>query len=184
MNSEEISEEKKAACERWLKEVVIGLQLCPFAKAPFQKKQIRFVPSEATTEEQLINELIEECQYLNRDQETETTLLICPELLSDFFDFCQFIQWAESTLKKQGWQGIYQLAHFHPDYCFTGCHPDDAQNLTNRSPYPILHILREASLEKALEHFEAPESIPEKNIQTMNAMSEADKRRYFNYLFY
>ncbi|MGH1441047.1 MAG: DUF1415 domain-containing protein [Cellvibrionaceae bacterium] len=177
------SEKVRDACERWLKDIVVGLQLCPFAKAPLQKKQIRFAISDAATEEQLIDELIKECRYLDEHQETETTLLICSELLPDFFEFCQFIQWAESSLKKHDWQGIYQLAHFHPHYCFTGCDPDDAQNLTNRSPYPILHLLRETSLEKALERFEAPESIPEKNIQTMNAMSEAEKHRYFDYLF-
>lgn len=177
------SEKVRDACERWLKDIVVGLQLCPFAKAPLQKKQIRFSISDAATEEQLIDELVKECQHLDDHQETETTLLICPDLLPDFFDFCQFIQWAESTLKKQHWQGIYQLAHFHPQYCFTGCDQDDAQNLTNRSPYPILHILREASLEKALERFEEPASIPEKNIQTMSNMSEPDKHRYFDYLF-
>jgi len=179
MNSKKI----KAACEGWLKNIVIGLQFCPFAKAPLQKKQIRFVASEAITEEQLIAELIHECQYLDDNQETETTLLICPELLPDFFDFCQFIQWAEATLKKYNWQGIYQLAHFHPHYCFTGCDPDDTQNFTNRSPYPILHLLREASVEKALSRFEDPESIPEKNIKTMSRLNEAEKRDYFYYLF-
>lgn len=177
------SEKVRDACERWLKDIVVGLQLCPFAKAPLQKKQIRFATSDAATEEQLIDELIKECRYLDEHQETETTLLICSELLPDFFEFCQFIQWAESSLKKHDWQGIYQLAHFHPQYCFTGCDQDDAQNLTNRSPYPILHILRETSLEKALERFEEPESIPEKNIIKMKKLSNIEKRYYFYYLF-
>lgn len=173
----------KNTVERWLQEVVIGLQLCPFAKAPMNKKQIRFIISNAKTEEELNNDLIKECQHLDLYKDTETTLLICPYALKDFFDFCQFLNWANASLKQNQWQGIYQIAHFHPDYCFTGIEPEQPQNLTNRSPYPILHILREASLESVLKHFDTPEGIPEKNIQTMNKLSEGDKRRYFHYLF-
>jgi len=173
----------KKCVERWLQEVVIGLELCPFAKAPMNKKQIRFIVSHANSEEQLNDDLIKACQHLDLNDDTETTLLICPYILKDFFDFCQFLNWAHASLKNNQWQSVYQIAHFHPDYCFTGTEPEHSQNLTNRSPYPILHILREASLEKALKNFDKPESIPEKNIQTMNKLSEGEKRRYFNYLF-
>lgn len=169
--------------KQWLEQVVVGLQLCPFAKAPLQKKQIRFAVSTAESEEQLNQELINECQHLDANTDIETSLLICPTLLSDFFDFCQFLNWAEATLKQNQWQGIYQLAHFHPHYCFAGVDYEAPQNLSNRAPYPILHILREASLENILERFEKPETIPEKNIATMNQLSEEEKRRYFHYLY-
>ncbi|MFT6388030.1 MAG: hypothetical protein ACJAUP_001403 [Cellvibrionaceae bacterium] len=173
----------KSAVEHWLQEVVIGLQLCPFAKAPMNKKKIRFIVSNANTEEQLNDDLIKECQHLDLEKNTETTLLICPYMLKDFFYFCQFLKWANTTLKKNQWQSIYQIAHFHPNYCFTGTEPEHSQNLTNRSPYPILHILREASVEQALNRFDEPESIPERNIRTMNTLSETEKQRYFYYLF-
>ncbi len=168
--------------ETWLYEVVIGLQLCPFAKAPAQKNQIRIVISNASTEEALNEELIKECQFLDNNKDTETSLLVCPQMLNDFFDFCQFLYWAQSTLKSNDWQGIYQLAHFHPHYCFSNCEPKDPQNLTNRSPYPILHILRESSLTKVLEKFENSDSIPERNIQTMNNLNQKQIKQYFYYL--
>jgi hypothetical protein len=168
--------------KQWLRDIVIGLQLCPFAKAPLQKNQIRFFVSQATKEEILIEELIAECQRLDEDTGIETTLLICPNLLQDFFDYTQFLSWAEQTLKRNQWQGIYQIASFHPDYQFSNTDKNDLQNLTNRSPYPMLHILREASLSSILDRFSEPETIPEKNIQTMKALSPEDIRRLFYYL--
>ncbi len=177
------TDEIKIQVTQWLQDVVIGLRLCPFAKAPFQKQQIRLVVSTALTEEALNEELINECQYLDNNSNTETTLIICTNLLFDFFDFCQYLQWAESTLKQHQWHGIYQIANFHPDYQFSNTDSNDPQNLTNRSPYPIIHLLREVSLSSVLDNFSEPESIPEKNIQTMNNLSEIEKQRYFHYLF-
>ncbi len=173
----------KKVIQKWLTEVVIGLRLCPFAKASFQKQQIRFVVSTASSEEALNEELINECKYLDNNSDTETTLIICANLLSDFFDFCQYLQWAESTLKQHQWHGIYQIANFHPDYQFANTDSNDPQNLTNRSPYPVIHLLRETSLSSVLDNFSEPESIPEKNIQTMNNLSKIEKQRYFHYLF-
>ena len=168
---------------QWLEEVVIGLQLCPFAKAPFQKKQIRFLVSQADSEEELIEELIAECQVLDADIHIETTLIICANLLDDFFDFCQFLNWAESTLKKNQWRGIYQLANFHPHYIFNGCDYNDLQNLTNRAPFPILHLLREENLSSMLAKYPEPELIPQKNVARMQQLSIDEQQRYFAYLF-
>ena len=168
---------------QWLEEVVIGLQLCPFAKAPFQKEQIRFLVSQANSEEELIEELIEECRHLDEDIKTETTLIICARLLNDFFDFCQFLNWANSTLKSNQWQGVYQLANFHPHYIFSGCEYNDLQNLTNRAPFPILHLLREKTLSDMLEKYPEPELIPKKNIEKMQQLSIDEQRQYFAYLF-
>lgn len=167
---------------QWLQEVVIGLELCPFAKAPFQKNQIRFLVSQANNEEELIEELILECQHLDVNNKTETTLVICANLLLDFFDFCQFLKWADSTLKSNQWQGVYQLANFHPQYQFAGCEYEDPQNLTNRAPFPILHLLREGSLSKKLEKYPSPELIPKKNIETMHKLSIDEQQKYFYYL--
>lgn len=169
--------------KHWLQDVVIGLQLCPFAKLPFQKQRIKFLVSHAETEEDLIEALIDECRYLDNNEETETTLIICANALNNFFDFGQFLSWANSSLKNNHWKGIYQLANFHPDYQFSGCEYDDPQNLTNRAPFPILHLLREKSLSKILEKYPEPEKIPEKNIETMQNMSDSDKKKYFAYLF-
>jgi hypothetical protein len=169
--------------KKWLQEVVIGLQLCPFAKAPFQNEQICFFVSQANSEEELIEDLIRQCDHLDKDVDTETTLIICVNLLDDFFDFCQFLTWANSTLKSNQWQGVYQLANFHPDYVFNGCESDDPQNLTNRAPFPILHLLREESLSKKLEKYPQPELIPENNIKKMQQLSVDEQLKYFSYLF-
>lgn len=168
---------------RWLEDVVIGLQLCPFAKAPFQKGQVRFFVSQADCEEKLIEELMAECRRLDEHLNIETTLIICANFLNDFFDFCQFLIWAGSTLKKNQWQGVYQLANFHPNYTFSGCEYSDLQNLTNRAPFPILHLLREKTLSHMLEKYPEPELIPKKNIQKMQQLSVDEQRRYFAYLF-
>jgi hypothetical protein len=173
----------KQRTRQWLEEVVIGLELCPFAKAPFQKEQIRLMVSQADSEEELIEELIAQCRHLDEDINTETTLIICANLLNDFFDFCQFLKWADSTLKNNQWQGIYQLANFHPHYIFSGCEYSDLQNLTNRSPFPILHLLREKTLTNMLEKYPEPELIPKKNIEKMQQLSIAEQQRYFAYLF-
>lgn len=170
--------------EDWLVELVLGLNLCPFAKSPYQKEQIRFVVCEKKTEEEINDALIEECKFLDQDNNIETSLIICPNALLDFFDYRQFLLWAEQTLKKNGWRGVYQIASFHPDYVFANTEADDRQNLSNRSPYPILHLLREASLEAVLERYDNPDSIPENNIQTLNSLSLDEIKKRFSYLYH
>ena len=113
----------------------------------------------------------------------ETTLLIIPNALQDFFDYTQFLLWAQSQLKRRGWLGIYQLASFHPDYCFAGVDPADSENLTNRAPYPIVHIIREASLEQALKYFEGVEEIPDRNRICVQSLTVEQKKNLFPYLF-
>jgi hypothetical protein len=169
----------------WLNEVVIGLGLCPFSSKPVNENRVRLQVSTANREEDLLAELLEEMELLDSvpATEVETTLFIIPNALGDFFDYTQFLDWSQSRLKRRGWLGIYQLATFHPDYCFAGTHADDDENLTNRSPYPIVHIIREASLEKALEFFNGVEDIPERNKARMEALSVEQKRALFPYLF-
>lgn len=150
-----------------------------------RENRVRFHVSAAMTEEEVLADLTVEMDLLDKTpaSEIETTLVIIPGGLQDFFNYTQCLSWAQSQLKRQGWQGVYQLASFHPDYCFAGAEPEDVENLTNRSPYPIIHIIREASLAKALEYFEDVEQIPERNKACVAALSEEQKQKLFPYLF-
>lgn len=169
----------------WLNSVVIGLNLCPFSGRPMRENRVRLFVSEAVTEEDILIDLAEEMALLDKTPavEIETTLIIIPSALQDFFNYTQCLQWAQSALKRQGWLGVYQLASFHPHYCFAGAEPDDDENLTNRSPYPIIHIIREASLAKALEYYEGVDEIPGRNKSCVESLSNEQKQKLFPYLF-
>ncbi|MET0357062.1 MAG: DUF1415 domain-containing protein [Cellvibrio sp.] len=169
----------------WLHEVVIGLNLCPFSGKPTRENRVRFQVSSAHSEEEILTDLKTEMELLDKTPvaELETTLLIIPHALHDFFDYTQFLGWAQAQLKRQGWLGVYQLASFHPDYCFAGADPADSENLTNRAPYPIIHIIREASLEQALKYFEGVDEIPDRNRDCVEALTMEQKKNLFPYLF-
>lgn len=181
--SGEHSEVKKRVTQ-WLHDVVIGLNLCPFANKPTRAGQVRLSVSDALTEEALLEIIESELQRLDSESvmSLETTLVIAPKMLSDFWDYNQFIGWVEALISRNGWEGVYQLATFHPDYCFAGAEPEDAENLTNRAPYPIFHLIREASMADVLARYPDPESIPEDNIRRVSALSDAQKRSLFPYL--
>lgn len=170
---------------RWLNEVVIGLNLCPFSAKPTRENRVRFFVSSAQDDEALLQDLQQEMELLDQKpaSEIETTLVVVPHHLQDFFDYNQFLNWADQLLKRNRWVGVYQLATFHPDYCFADAEPDDAENLTNRAPYPILHIIREASLEKALEYFADVDEIPEINKARVESLTAEEKQKLFPYLF-
>ncbi|PUA29204.1 MAG: hypothetical protein B0W54_00940 [Cellvibrio sp. 79] len=172
------------AIVRWLNDVVIGLNLCPFAGKPTGENRVRIFISPATDDELLLQDLRREMELLDEKSasEIETTLVVIPHHLHDFFDYNQFLNWAEKMIKRNGWTGVYQLATFHPDYCFAGAEPDDAENLTNRSPYPILHVIREASLEKALQFYEGIDAVPDNNKKCVESLSMEQKRKLFPYL--
>ena len=165
---EEIIAETKA----WLEKAVIGLDLCPFARAVHLRNQIRYVVSEAETPEDLLADLIGELQALAAaDPEAiDTTLLIHPRVLGDFLDYNDFLGVAEAAVEDLGLTGILQVASFHPRYQFAGTEPDDIENYTNRSPYPILHLLREESVERAVDAFPDTARIYEKNIETLRRL--------------
>lgn len=157
-----------AATRAWLEQAVIGLNLCPFAKAVHVKGQIRYVVSVAASDDALLDELVAELTHLVNTpaEQTDTTLLIVPERLAEFDDFLAFVDLAEVSLRLQGLAGVLQIAHFHPDYVFADSDgPDDAANLTNRAPYPTLHLLREASLERATRAIPDAADIYERNIE-------------------
>lgn len=158
-----------ALTERWLEKAVIGLNLCPFAKAVHVKKQIRYTVSTAQTVHDLESDLNAELELLSasKPDDIETTLLIHPHVLNDFLDYNDFLDTADGILEQLDLTGQIQIASFHPDYQFAGTDADDITNYTNRSPYPILHLLREESIERAVEAFPDAEDIFEKNIATM-----------------
>lgn len=159
----------------WVDRAVIGLNLCPFARAVRAKKQLRCVVSAATDAEALLRTLCAEAQYLlDTDASAcDTTLLVHPQVLQDFGDYNDFLDVAEAALAEMGCDGELQLATFHPDYQFAGTEPDDVTNATNRSPYPTLHLLREASIDRAVQAFPDAEAIYEVNLRTMASLGSA-----------
>jgi len=159
-----------AATRLWLERIVIGLNLCPFAKAVYVKDQVRIVLSDATTPEALVEELAEELVLL-RDtpaEQIDTTLIVHPQVLTDFLDYNDFLDNADAAIEALDLQGILQVASFHPDYQFDGVAADDASNYTNRAPYPTLHLLREDSVARAVDVYPDPDVIVERNIQTLD----------------
>ena len=151
--------------KRWLLEVVIGHGLCPFAKAEYDTDRIHYEVIDATSPERQLAQILAQCKTLDATPDRETSLLIFPAGLSAFDDFLDLLARANRALKKHGHEGVYQLASFHPAYLFADAPPNDPSHYTNRSPYPMLHILREASVEAALETYPNPQNIPNRNIQ-------------------
>jgi hypothetical protein len=185
MTTTRSTEEIAQQVNQWLNDVVIGLNLCPFAAKPQRNKQIKIFVSEATQEESLLEDILSQFFELESStpEELETTLVVVPNMLEDFFDYNLFIDWVEALIKQQDWEGIFQLATFHPDYCFGGTDPEDDENLTNRSPYPVFHLIREESMEKVLKHYPNPEAIPDTNIARVESLSAEERRKLFPYLF-
>ncbi len=159
----------------WVDRAVIGLNLCPFARAVRVKSQLRCVVSNACDTEVLLRTLCAEAQRLldSEPAQGDTTLLVHPQVLADFADHNDFLDAAEAALFEMGCDGVLQLASFHPDYQFADTERDDVTNATNRSPYPTLHLLREASVDRAVEAFPETESIFETNIATMQSLGHA-----------
>ena len=164
-----------AETRAWVDRAVIGLNLCPFAKAPQVKDLVRYVASAATDPAALLADLITELERLaeSRPEQLETTLLIHPGVLADFADYNDFLEVAEDTVAELDLEGILQVASFHPDYQFDGSEPGDLGNATNRSPYPTLHLIREDSIDRAVEAFPEAEMIYETNIQTLQKLGAA-----------
>jgi hypothetical protein len=163
----------------WLEKAVIGLNLCPFAKAVHVKGQVRYVVSDASDAEALLADLLQELQalYDADPDEVETTLLIHPFALTDFLDYNDFLDFADAAVSELGLDGELQVASFHPDYQFADSHPDDIENFSNRSPYPTLHLLRESSVARAVAAFPEAETIYQHNIDTLRQLGHAGWRK-------
>lgn len=159
-----------ARTRHWIETVVVGMNFCPFAKRELRRGTVRFVVSAEPDIETVLGQLIAECTHLDADSGTETTLLILPDGFDDFDDYLDLTGLAEDLLADRGYEGVYQVASFHPDYRFADTEDDDAANYTNRSPYPMLHLLREDALESAISGYPDTESIPDNNIAKARAL--------------
>ena len=164
-----------AATRQWLEIAVIGLNLCPFAKSVYVREQIRYVVSEATSVAQLREDLQRELRFLSEHdpEDIDTTLLILPSVLSDFLAYNDFLQGANRLLAKLDLEGVLQIASFHPRYQFADSNPEDIDNFTNRSPYAILHLLRESSVDRAVMAFPDADAIVGRNITTLRQLGRA-----------
>ncbi len=161
-----------ASVRQWVESLIVGMNLCPFAKRELVKSRVRFAVTEAATDDQLMTALQVELELLDRDTSVETTLLIHPKVLQDFDDYNQFLNFADRFLAQLRLGGVYQIASFHPDYQFGGTDLNDAENYTNRSPYPILHLIREESLERVITDYPDVDQIPVRNIELMNRLGQ------------
>lgn len=162
----------------WIERVVVEMNVCPFARKPYEGGNVRYVVSAAHSPEDLLGEVQQELELLRASDagEIETTVLIHPHVLNDFLDYNDFLGIVDALLEDGGYEGEFQVASLHPAYQFAGTQPDDAENYTNRSPYPILHLLREAELARAIAGYARPDQIPERNIRTMEKIGATRMR--------
>jgi hypothetical protein len=168
-----------ALTQEWLQRAVIGLNLCPFAKSVHVKQQIRYVVCNALDDDGVAADLERELALLaDADPEAiDTTLIILPYALPDFYDYNDFLDTGDRLLKRMDLVGVFQIASFHPDYQFADSEPDDIENYTNRSPFPILHLLREESIDRAVDAYPDTDEIYERNMETMRRLGLEGWRR-------
>ncbi|MGB4846832.1 MAG: DUF1415 domain-containing protein [Saprospiraceae bacterium] len=152
----------------WIKSVVIGCNFCPFAATAMLKKSIRYVVLPNASIETTLEVLTREIRFLDESDDIETILIILPNDFADFGAYLDLVAISEQFVSLQGYEGVYQIASFHPEYCFDGSDTDDPANYTNRSVYPMLHILREESITRAIENYPDPDGIPRRNIEYAN----------------
>ena len=165
-----------ASVRRWVETFVIELNLCPFAKRELIRERIRFALTGADSTASLLGRLLEEMQLLESEPGIETTLVIHPDVLQDFADYNQFLDLVDALLVQEGYEGVFQVASFHPDYRFADTDADDAQNYSNRSPYPLLHILREASVARAVANYPDIDQVPQRNIEQLRRLGASRLR--------
>ena len=174
-NTEPTNADIETQMRAWIASFVVGMNLCPFARQPVEGGRVKIVVSEARDNEALLEALQSQLEWLDAQPpaSTETTLIVIPHMLGDFLDFNDFLDLADALLEEFGWVGQFQFATFHPNYQFAGTLPGDAENYTNRAPWPTLQLLREDSLEAVLANYPDPEQIPERNIDAMEELGSA-----------
>lgn len=150
---------------KWITEVVVGLNFCPFASRPLKSGKIHFSLNNGATLKSALETFVKVCTLLDEKDEKETAIIVLPDGFASFQDYLYLVDCCEQLIIKEGYEGIYQVASFHPDYVFQGSNESDPANYTNRSPFPLLHLLREDLLENALKKYPHPEKIPENNIE-------------------
>ena len=151
--------------KQWLEDIIVGLNFCPFAKKELVNNTIRYHVSAQVKLKKALNDVSKQCLYLKQHDDIETTLIVFNMGFKQFEKYLDLVDYANELIIELGFEGVFQIASFHPDYCFEGEHPDDASNYTNRSPYPTLHLIREASMARVLSVYKNPETIPENNIK-------------------
>lgn len=161
------------ATQNWVKQVIVKYNICPFAKREVERGAIRYVQVQDCSAKQLLQALLDECVLLDSSQEIETTLFIIANGYEGFYGFLDLLDDANDLLVAEGYEGVYQLAHFHPDYCFADQPQNAPSNYTNRSPYPTLHIIRESSMEIAIDNHPNVDAIPQRNIEFSNKKGNA-----------
>lgn len=166
-------EDPIAAIEHWLDVMVIGQNLCPFANAARRRGQIRIVEADSTRAEVVLQQLADEAHFLADADEERTTLLVLPQGFEVFDDYLDLLALADALLEDLGFEGVLQIASFHPDYQFDGCDIDDVSNWTNRAPFPILHLLQEESVARAVDQHPDPDGIPQRNIERLESLGLA-----------
>ncbi|MCS2608658.1 DUF1415 domain-containing protein [Halomonas dongshanensis] len=162
----------------WVKHFIVDHQICPFARRELERETIRVSVVRSKKLDVALDELVAELQWLDAHPDTETSLLVFPTLFRSFDAYLDYIELAESLMVTLGYEGVYQLATFHPDYCFEGAEVDDAANYSNRSPYAMVHVLREASVERAIEAYGDTQQIPERNMTYLDAMGAQKAERF------
>jgi len=174
-NTEPTNADIETQMRAWIASFVVGMNLCPFARQPVEGGRVKIVVSEARDNEALLEALQSQLEWIDAQPpaSTETTLIVIPHMLGDFLDFNDFLDLADALLEEFGWVGQFQFATFHPNYQFAGTLPGDAENYTNRAPWPTLQLLREDSLEAVLANYPDPEQIPERNIDAMEELGSA-----------
>ncbi|MDH5230997.1 MAG: DUF1415 domain-containing protein [Gammaproteobacteria bacterium] len=165
---------------RWIENVVIGENFCPFAQAEWARQRVRLLVQNASDPDQVLSALQNEFHHLDNNSSIETSLLILTPGLESFLNFLDCLDQAQALLEQLNFMGIFQLASFHPDYCFEGADENDAANYTNRSPYPMFHIIRESSLSEVLKSFLQPENIPQRNIEHARRLGLAHMQALLN----
>ncbi|ATH78000.1 hypothetical protein CLM76_10525 [Vreelandella venusta] len=156
----------------WVANFIVGHNICPFAKRELEREAVRVEVVRSKKVDIALEELVAEFEWLDTHPEAETSLLVFPTLFKSFDHYLDFVELAEQLLEQLGYEGVYQLATFHPDYCFADADPDEAANYSNRSPHPMIHVLREASVEKAIEFYGDTAAIPERNITYLTEMGQ------------
>ncbi len=164
---------------RWFEQAVLGLNLCPFAHRPYQQSRIHFELTVARDDSSCLSDLYLYLRELDQHPEIETLIMICPYHLEHFADYNQFLSLADQLLDQEGWSGVYQIASFHPDYQFADAPAADKANWTNRSPYPLFHLIRESMVTEALQSHPDPQSIPERNIDTLRKLNDDRMKQIF-----
>ena len=166
--------------KNWLNDIVIEHNFCPFAKGPATQGRVRFVEVESKKQAKILELLIDECCFLDENKDTDTSLLLLTNACGDFYQYLDLLDIANEVMADAGYEGVYQLASFHPDYCFDGCDVDDVANYTNRAPYPMFHLIRESMLEDVLKNVAEPELIPERNIEKCESLGLNYFKAYFH----